>query len=416
MTDPTRRPVARRTEAHASRRRWPVVLGVAFGLLLVAVVLRRLLGDGEDFDGFWLGARTLHESGHFSSGKAVERYLPLFQVLMLPFGWLPYPAAVGLWVLLDACVLWRLPRALERLTGVAPRAQLGAWLVATPLLVDNLVLGQLGPLLLLLTVCGMADMRAGRGLRGGALVGLAGVLKLLPFALLALPLLARKGARPLAGAALVVGAVALAGALASSPAELSAAHLRWWDGMAAEHTPDVMVANNRSLRFNNQGLAITLARTLADVSPAVAEGRVQLADLPLHWIWRLSAALVAALALLGLAAVRAARPLPDARTWGTLAALVMLGQLFVSPIVWTHYFVWLLPGLVLVAHRRRLLAIGGTLFVLALAVTPARALGVHLWAAVALYVLLAVGLLRGRVAPGGAANAPVPQPAPQALP
>jgi alpha-1,2-mannosyltransferase len=53
-------------------------------------------------------------------------------------------------------------------------------------------------------------------------------------------------------------------------------------------------------------------------------------------------------------------------------------MLTVSPIVWTHYFLWLLPAVILLATKRKLVITVALLSTIGLVVVPARGLGSHL--------------------------------------
>ena len=74
----------------------------------------------------------------------------------------------------------------------------------------------------------------------------------------------------------------------------------------------------------------------------------------------------------------------EVRLFGSkrLGALAML---MVSPLVWTHYFIWLLPAAICVAHWPRLLATCAIASLLALMNIHVRALGFHMLLALVLY-------------------------------
>jgi hypothetical protein len=306
--------------------------------------------------------------------------------------------ATYLWYLLSVAALLGLPREIERLSGIAPKAQWPAWIVLMPVILNNLGLGQSGPVLLWLATAGVARTRLGRAAMGGALLMLGALLKLLPAVLLGIPLLFGRLRGALAGALLATAGVVAAGCLLVGPAEMLAGTRRWIDYTSEGQTHLSLVVNGDTLRYNNQSLAITLARTFGDVDRTKAKGLVQLSTLPLEHVIAFATGLMAAFAALGLAAALAARRTATPRAWLALLGMACIALLIPSPIVWTHYFIWMLPALVAVAHRRRLMWIGGTIFVAGLAVQPARALGLHMACALGLYVLLAVELIRAALA------------------
>ena len=407
------------TSSEAWRARRPWLIGFAI-LLGIYVVQRAVFNDG-DFDGFHRAAQYVLETGELSVEKNVQRYLPTFQVFMVPLGLLPLRVAAALWLCFSLVSLWQLPRLTERLTGVTPRQQLPAWLIMAPIFVDNLILGQSGLVLLTLSIASLVWMREGRGVRGGLVLGLLGLFKILPLALFAVPVLLGRSRSAVAGLLLaVVLGTGFCTALVGWEETREAATF-WATKTRAEQTPWALVANNRSLRHNNQGLGVVLARTFGDIKPAKAKNSVNITSFPLKVPWSLYGTLLAIAVALGLRTAwvvrrgvvgsdpgdvdvdgRADERHAD-RVWGGLCALVGLGMLFVSPIVWTHYFAWLFPALVLIVHRRAIMLRGGWAFVLAFAVPQLRGLGLHMFAALALYVFVAQALAR-RTAPPPAAG------------
>lgn len=408
---------------------------IALLLLACGVVAVERAGRGSnDFDGFHAGARQVWEQGSLSEAKAVSRYPPLFQVLLAPLGALPVSVAAALWFLLCLAALLALPRALEQATGVTVARQGPAWLILAPFVVDDLMLGQSGLLLLWLATRAVALARRGGEGRAGALLGLCAGLKVLPALLLAVPLLLGRWRRTLLG----LGLFALAG-LALSVAVLGLDAVGeglagWGEENTTRQTPWALVQWGRSMRYNNQALATVLARSLGEIGTREARGAVHLLRLDLSVIWWLYGGLVLFIAARGLAAAAAARRLlrhaatrddADPRTaedlaWGGLYALSALTLLLAAPLVWTHYFLWTLPAFVVTPLRPRTRALVGAAFALGLAAVPLRALGLQLWISLGLFVVLSGELLRrGHPArypgPDGASRSPAAD-APPAAP
>src|SRR5262249_56925569 len=69
-----------------------------------------------------------------------------------------------------------------------------------------------------------------------------------------------------------------------------------------------------------------------------------------------------------------------------LTAIVMLAT---SPIVWPHYFMWLLPATLFLAGRPRVLLSVAALGQLGMMVPVLRGLGLHMGIALSLFVLVA---------------------------
>jgi alpha-1,2-mannosyltransferase len=387
-----------------------VLLVLALGLGYVAV--ERAGRESNDFDGFHRAATLVVEHGELSDHKSVERYPPSFPILLAPLGALPIRVAAALWFLLNLAALLALPRELERLSGVPPAGQRAAFLVSLPFLVDDLALGQSGPLLLWLSTAGVVRCVSGRAAVGGGLVAVAAALKVLPALLLAVPLMVAGRRRALAAVGGFAGALLLVAALGLAVVgveELQAGHQRWTHEISF-HTPERMVELDRSLRHNNQSLWIAAFRTLGDTSSVRHRDWPRLASLPTQQVWALvGAVLVGLAALAGWAALRARRQ--GAPAAEPLFGLACLGMLFLSPLVWTHYYLWVLPAVLAARRRPRLVAWGGAAFALGLASESLRSLGWHALGALALFALLAVDAGRsGSVSRSGAPADPPSRP------
>lgn len=373
--------------------RW--VLGIFLPLLAASFVYFSL-DLMLDFDGFWRAGAHLVSTLSLSDAKNVDRYLPTFQVFMAPFGLLPLGVAALAWFCLNVLALMALPPAIERLSGLTPLQQRPAWLISIPFLYDNLALGQSGIGLLWLCMWALANLREGRALRGGAAIAAAAMIKIMPAMLLGVPLVLRRARGALLGfaGALLLGA-GLTAALVGVP-DARSATADWAARNSAEQSPWGLVGTGRSLRYNNQGLGVVLARTFGDLGRHEdrVRGAVRLAALPLAVVWTLYGVLLSVAALAGLSALASARRLADGGAWLSLTALGCLGMLLTSPLVWTHYFLLTLPAWLAVSHRQMFLRWAGTLFVAGLLITPLRALGMHQFISFALFLLVAADLRR----------------------
>jgi alpha-1,2-mannosyltransferase len=386
--------------ADPRRRRTALVLAagltVGFGLLqpvLLAVT------DQNDFNSFWRAGRSVLAERLLRSDSGVDRYPPVFELLHAPLGALPLGVAAGLWYALSVAALCGLPRQLERLSGIPPREQWPAFAVMAVIALDNLKLGQSAPVLLWLTSWGAARARAGGALVGGVAIGAAALLKVIPAATLAAPVILGRARGALAGFALAVILGFAATAAWVGPGATLSATREWMSDLRAD-SPWSLVERRRSLRYNNQGVGVTLARSFGAVDARSAKGVVRLASWSWPQVWTLYGLLLAAAFVLGGCAALGARRRTDAGVWLDLYALSALCMLLAAPIVWTHYFLWMLPALLTLRGRPRLLLWGGIAFNAALAVPPLRALGFHMACALALYAWIASGLCRSlRAAP-----------------
>ncbi|MBK9385560.1 MAG: DUF2029 domain-containing protein [Planctomycetes bacterium] len=371
-----------------ARRFFLVALGaflIWMGTLAVVIASK---GD-NDFDGFHRAATYLLTEGQLSSARDIERYPPTFQVLMLPLALVPVGVAAGLWFALNAACLLALPRLFERSMGIPLRAQLPAWLLAGPLIPVNLQLGQSAPLLIFASAWSIERLRrstAGSALAGFVLV-LLGALKVLPFAFLALPTLLRRIRVTWIGVTLALFACGGLLVLAAGRDEARASCERWIEDVHTQ-SPWNLVQSERSLRYANQGLGVTLARTFGDFESNRVKGRVELLHLPLRFVWGAYFVLLAVTGLLTLKIVLHARRGGDMEDWLRGYAAISLAMLMVSPIVWTHYFLWWLPAGLALRHKERALMILAACSLLATALPAARSLGFHIFTTLCLLVAI----------------------------
>ena len=169
-------------------------------------------------------------------------------------------------------------------------------------------------------------LRNGDDAWGGALIGLAAILKIAP-GLLALYLLWRGRWRALAGLAAIVGA---AGALS-----LALAGLEVWQYYLTVRLPDLLAG---SALFNNLSLPGLILRVF--MGPELAQGYLDMQpDIPLA---RLLIA-VALLAAIGVTAGALGRTTRTGRSFVLEFSLAVVAALVVSGVTWPHYLAWLLP-------------------------------------------------------------------------
>lgn len=377
-----------------------VVLALAAGFYLyrdVWVPWAEMRARPADFDNYYAAARAL-----LAGGTPYERiafdYPPLVAFLLLPVAGLDYATARAAWFVLaegalvaSAWLLWRLLGG-----GLAAAVTVAVVWAAGGTVAENLVLGQVSPLLLLLVTLALAALaRRPQGssgasdgaVGGGVAVGAAAALKLWPAVLLGAFALAGKRRGLVAGALALLALVAVPWAVvATRPPPHLPRTADYWMGTPAVHN------------FSLPAVALRLA------DPPAAGAR-----LPRDWLRgnnpvelhlppgrRALSVSVAALTLLAGAAVLwwrvRRRPLAGEEAALAAAALVTLA-LLASPICWYHYQLLAFPGLALLAWRWRRRA--GALVALAL-------VGAGLtWSQVA-----AVGLYLARYGPT-AANPPL---------
>lgn len=367
----------------------PFALAITCGILGFTAVTAACKGS-NDFDGFHRAAVHLWQTGTFSDARDIERYPPTFPLLLLPLAWFPVGIAAALWFAINAASLIGLARIFQRGFGVAYRAQLPAWLLVAPFVPGNLQLGQSAPLLL----CGSAWAldRARRRTSGSVLAGyvlaLLGALKVLPIAFFALPALLRRFPRSAAGVLLGAASCGAGMLLVAGVAETRDELVDWRADLRTQ-SPWMLVETERSLRYANQGLGVVLARSLGDFESRRTAGRVRLTKWPLSAVWTLYGSVLAGVALLASRISLLARRDGSAEAWQQGFAAVALAMLCASPIVWTHYFLWLLPAGMALRRYERELYVVAAIGLLACAFPAARALGFHLWLSLGLLVAIA---------------------------
>jgi alpha-1,2-mannosyltransferase len=268
---------------------------------------------------------------HFSQQFPLPfTYPPFAAVVFIPLSYLPWVAVRWLWQLISVGCLWWLVRLSFRLiarddattTDDVWRRRAMFW-TALALWLEpvrtNLNYGQINIVLAVVVVAGMASTRSGLS---GLSVGLTAGIKLTP-ALSGIYFLATKR-----WAAAVWSAVAFAGTVAVayviSPAQ---SRLYWLH---------LLVETNRIGPIGsaiNQSLRAALSRTLGH---DVGSGPYWLAG-------------VVVAAVLGFFALRAA-----VRAGDTLIGIVVVQffTLLVSPISWSHHWVWVVPALLWLVYGR----------------------------------------------------------------
>lgn len=329
-------------------------------------------------------------------------YPPGGTLLLAGVAWLPFPAAVVAWYLLNAgAYVWacaRLVRMCDEIAGrpVGPLVVLAGVLNILPL-GTALQRGQLAPLLFGLLVEALWCYRRGRTLRTGVWLGLAAAIKLYP-AVVVLPLIVRREWRGLAG---FTGCVALLWFILP-PVVLGQdtgwqTTGAWLRGVLLPFLTEARFAEQpvfdgiNQFAISNQSFFGVLSRWLArDALPAHEPFAGTLANLSTGAIRVLAGSL--ALVLLGLMAWLAARRtdrhgLAEAALW----SLPMLAANFISHIAWNHYFLVLtLPYalLAVAAHLER----PGTRRRWWLVVALVLAVGCN-WASFGVWTLRQAGLL-----------------------
>lgn len=352
-----------------SRRFLPSPGNLTLGLGFLAVYLALNVGvpwphlarTGGDFEVYHRAAGAIVEG---QSPFQVHRfdYPPLLAFVLAPTALLSLTHARIAWFVLSQVCLVGAAWGTWRLLGGTRRALLivGVLWCAGGTVQENLVLGQVSPLLLLLVVLGLVEYRRRAG-RAAVLWGLAAALKVWPAVLLLAFVLRREWRGLLAG-------IASAAFLVLLPL----------GGIAVFLGPPYLPTS--------QGYWLGTPAVLNDSLPATA---LRLADpptpgepLPDAWVRgnnpeelelsprdaALSAGVSVVLLALTVVAVglgTSLRPAadPDPTAQGLTLAALLAATVLASPIAWYHYQLFQFPGLALLAatlvEKKRLWALVG---------------------------------------------------------
>lgn len=259
-----------------------------------------------------------------SAGGLRFTYPPFAAVLFSALAWLPDPLAVGVITSASVAGLAVVVIVGRRWVPWPPLAVLGLGALALEPVARTLLLGQVNLVLMALVVL---DLFVVPCRHRGWLVGLATGIKLTP-AVFVVVFALRRDWRSCARAAAAFGATVAVSWLVA-PADARS----YWSGGVdlADRFGDFAVTPA------NQSLTGVLMRSSGS------------ADLPASLVVGVS--LVAMMAVLAVA-VRQQRLGSDL---GVVVS-ISLGTLLVSPVSWSHHWVWVVPALVLLVQQRWLLA------------------------------------------------------------
>ncbi|WP_245984283.1 glycosyltransferase 87 family protein [Streptomyces tateyamensis] len=318
----------------APRRQLRTAVLIALGSLLAYAVVRHFIGTSMVDMVVYRAEGAAVAGGHDLYGLRVTQwnlpatYPPFAAMLFVPVTWFPVPflriaitlgnvVLLGLTALLSfKLVGW--PRRELRPAGVVLVAGLGVWLEPV---FTTLRYGQINLILLCLVLWDLTtpDSRKWKGVG----IGIAAGMKLTP-GFFAVYLLLTGRIR----AALVAGGTFLA-TFALGALVLPDATWGFW----TKYLYDSSRVGKTEI-VDNQSLRGVFARFLHLADPGTAA--------------TVGAALVAVAGLaVAVATYRNARRLPRAEAWGICCAAVT--ALLISPISWTHHWVWCVPLLVLLA-------------------------------------------------------------------
>jgi alpha-1,2-mannosyltransferase len=310
------------------RRRWAARAVYALLVIEIALVIWYAVAYRQvDFRVYMWGGHNLTRDTRLYLGRADGHwftYPPFAAVLFAPISVLPVVPAQMLWELASVAALAVACGTTLKLAGCrASRTTVAAVLAAALALepmYHTLLQGQINLILLALV---LADVwRASRDRPAGIGIGIAAAIKLTPAIFVLLFLLAKRtrDALTAAGTFLVCG---LAGYLAAP----GASRLYWTGAFYDTKRVDAPYIGNQS----PYGAAIRIFGGIAHVG---------------HWYLLLPL-------VIGVAGLAAATAFARRGDWLSAAAVTGAASLLISPVSWTHHWVWILPALVVLARGGR---------------------------------------------------------------
>ena len=435
-----RRPVfSPALRAWGHRHRLPLLVGTLFAVF--AWQWAMTLSDPRDFGVYYkTGARVISGAPIYDPNdftKLSYKYSPVFAFLFVPLSLVPLKVAQTVWFAVNFLLTVALPPlAYALLTSPAERASAKpdhrlwvsvlALALASRYLLLNATAGQVVALQLALMLAGVLLVERDRAAAGGALLGLAILVKISPVLLLGHLLLRRRWSA-IGWTILATAGWALVPALRYGFVENVRLHLEWLDFIQAGNTLDQLV------RSQNQSMLSLLTRLVVETPY-----RINLIALPIERVTPFYGPVIFGGFALLLVALhvwlrRAPGPAQDARANVSLVA-ILIYMTISAPLAWRYNYLTILVPWVFVADRllrgqrtRRTWAIAilsvalgalTTRDVLGKALeTWTHVAGVEMWAGI-LAVYACVDLVCSRASEGASRTAPSgsPEPSPAAAP
>jgi hypothetical protein len=300
---------------------------IVAGLLTLLAVIHAGR-HGGDFLTYWRAAgRFLHGAPLYPSADGLNtyRYSPGVLLFLAPLGALPFPVAKALWFAALVATGWWVARQLVRLTpgpGAGRAVLIGFIGVSRPFL-DEFFYAQVDVLVLGLVVLAFVAEDRGRDGLAGAMIAVAGGLKLAPF-LFALDFALRRRWRALAGVAAGVASLAAFPVATYGFAGTVDVHMEWFHSL---RTSAAGLVGSQ----DNQGIF----GIIAHLAPATPDGRLP----PGTATWLALAGAV------GVVAWALRSPFPSPRR-----ALLLFALALAAPLGWMWNFVTAWPALSLLAR------------------------------------------------------------------
>jgi hypothetical protein len=344
------------TERAPSPRTTGFVLLVLGAVLIVSAI--RNIKEAGDFRGYIeVGDLVLQGADIYADARPdVNTWPPLYAVVCVPFALLARISvhlARSVWLALNfACIAALLRLAVDlvyrRPLVVTPRpgtvalasaAVLGPLILSTRFLLGNLDRLQINMVILAACLCGCAWLARGRAAAGGAIIGLAAAVKVLP--IFFVPYFAWKRWWTALAAALATGALAsLTPILVFGPARFMA-YARYWIALSAGSWP---------VRKGNQSVYAMIDRLYSHDAIVWSETQKRLTASNDPVVAAMVYGLLAVVVGLFVLASRRGDRHPGSAAATVEFAIVLSVAVLFAPLAWKHYFVFLLLGQFVLWH------------------------------------------------------------------
>lgn len=319
--------------------------------VLVGSAIRNIKEDG-DFRGYMeVGELVLQGADIYADSRPdVNTWPPLYAVVCIPFALLARASvylARAVWLALNfACIValfrlgvdlvYRRPLALVARPGaiaLASGAVLGPLVLSARFLLGNLDRLQINMVILAACLLAASWIVRGRAVAGGALIGFAAAVKVLP--IFFLPYFAWKRWWRALGAALATGALASTAPALVYGWERFVAYARHWLALSAGSWP---------VRKGNQSVYAMVDRlyTHDAIVWSAAHKRLTASNDPV--VAAIVYGLLAVVVVLFLRATRRGGRAPESAGVTMEVAIVLCVTVLFAPLAWKHYFVFLLLG------------------------------------------------------------------------
>ncbi|HVU85681.1 MAG TPA: glycosyltransferase family 87 protein [Pirellulales bacterium] len=334
-----------------------IMIVVLLGMLPWAV-MRAVTDQGSDVYDFVRSSRFIVVHGTRNPCTAFNRYLPSVDVAFILFTLAPLAVVatayclfnIGTWFALLSTVRDRLLP--PRNPSVASRGTMAAALMVLVIAADGFMIGAFHVLMVWLMVAGLVHASRGRDWKGGALLGVATWIKLLPVIGVGYLLLKRKWKAALIALA-VVAAIDI-------PLSLAAFG---WQGTWHEHAAFLHGGAMGTLqdqmhgeawidedRITNQSTIVVLRRLL---TARAGQTSMAVADLSPQGLSIVTGCVLAGLAAGIATLLRRPGAALSQEEWAGEIALLLLGTVWFSPVVWSYHLTAVLPALAVIMAQDR---------------------------------------------------------------